>query len=540
MLENFKTKGKGILDQVKGFWNKLGAKTKKLILGTGLLTAGVLLVFVFMMNHKNYTVLYPSVSAEEAGEIAGKLSEAGIDYQYKPNGDILVPAKQVDQVRADLAVEGYPKSGFAYDIFIDNAGGMTTDSDKQTYKLYELQNRIGATICLFDGVKDAKVTIALGEQQKYVLEETDTKKVASASVVVKMKDGGSPSREQAAAFQRLVAKSVANMSLENVAVFDGNGIEVTALSDLGSESSADMSEITNLIEGQISGKIMNVLTAIYGPDNVRVSVKGTVNMEKLIRESITYLTPDKIDENDKQGIVSKESLANEAGSGGMNEGGLTGTETNSDVTEYNTITSDSGGSNYNSSTVDREFLVNQIKEQGQVDPGVLEDLTVAVAINGEDFGSLNMNQLKSLVGNAAGIPAEDQATKITVVNAPFYKEAGGVLDTEESLQDILKHFFNSIYFLIAIGVLILLLLLFILLKRAARKRRRRKAERVQPEAPAVVPVAAAAPVQPNMEIINMQNERARSLRENVREFTEQNPEISAQLIKTWLNGGEKE
>ncbi len=81
----------------------------------------------------------------------------------------------LDQTKAALVQEGYPKNGFTYDTFKDNAGMMTTDSDKNTYKLYELQDRIGATIRCFEGVKDAKVTIALGEESKYVLSDEEEK-----------------------------------------------------------------------------------------------------------------------------------------------------------------------------------------------------------------------------------------------------------------------------------------------------------------------------------------------------------------------------
>ena len=104
---------------------------------------------------------------------------------------------------------GYPKSGFTYDTFINNAGMMTTDSDKRTYKLYELQDRISSTIRLFENVKDAKVTIALGEESKYALDD-EAKQDSSATAVVTMKDGGSPTEDQAAAIQRLVAKSAGN------------------------------------------------------------------------------------------------------------------------------------------------------------------------------------------------------------------------------------------------------------------------------------------------------------------------------------------
>ncbi len=40
------------------------------------------------------------------------------------------------------------------------------------------------------------------------------------------------------------------------------------------------------------------------------------------------------------------------------------------------------------------------------------------------------------------------------------------------------------------------------------------------------------------ELLRIQNEKSMELKDNIRKFAEDNPEISAQLIKTWLRGGE--
>lgn len=470
------------------------------------------------------------MNAEEASEIVTRLQESGVAYQYRENGDVLVDRRAADQVRAQLAQEGYPKSGFSYDLFIDNAGGMTTDSDKQTYKLYELQNRIGATVGLFDGVQDAKVTIALGEQQKYVLQEDSRENGSSASVVVLMENGGSPTKEQASAIQRLVAGSVAGMQMENVSVFDGNGMEITAMADSGESSSTSGEQIAQIVEGQITAKVMNLLGAIYGTDNVRVSVKCKLDMEELIRETLTYSTPDKIDETDKTGIISSETVSEETSDGISGTGGVAGAETNADVTQY--AGTENGSSSYYSSGATREYVINQVKEQGQVPAGALEDLTISAAINGSDFGELNQNQLKALIGNAAGILPENQNDKITVVSTPFFKSEGSSPDTGRLLEGILEELSKEpLLVLIGAGVLFLLFLLlfvFFLIRRKRKKKKRvmqgsREVEVVIPEH--------------NPEIDKIQNEKARGLREDVRDFTEQNPEISAQLLKSWLSGG---
>lgn len=533
-LDNVKAKLKGIGGGKFGeFFKNLSKKAKILIaVGAVVVIAGAIVTAV-VLNHKEYVVLFSDVSEEEATQIVGHLQDSGVDYQYEGDGTIMVEESVADQTRADLVYEGYPKSGFTYDVFTENAGGMTTDSEKQTYKLYELQDRIGATIGLFDGVEDARVTIALEEEQRYALESQEDQQTndASASVVVTMEDGGSPTEEQAAAIQRLVAKSVPNMDMENVAVFDGNGIEVSVEDGEGTETSGDAGEeIAQIIEQQMTNKVVNVLGPIYGPDNIRVSARGTVNMERVLRESTTYETPEKINQRDKTGIVSNETTTREESTGGTGTGGVAGSETNADVSEYTTITNGGDGT-YTSESTAREYLVNQIKEQGELDPGSLDDLTVAVTVNGNTLGDLTEDEARSLIANATGIAQADQDEKITVVAAPFYTE--GQVEQQQSASGILEDYLPYIAAAAALLLMIAAALLILV------RRRRKRAEEEMLEEEEFIPVMPEEEEkEENPELLNLKGEKTRELRETVREFADQNPEISAQMIRNWLNGGD--
>ena len=136
--------------------SKIEGRTRRIILiaAAGLVLFAIIIALL-LNREKEYDILFSNLSTEEAQQIIGKLQESGTDYQYTNNGEILVPVKVLDITRANLALEGYPKNGFAYQTFIDNAGLMTTDSDKNRYALYDLQERMGATIELFSGVKSA-------------------------------------------------------------------------------------------------------------------------------------------------------------------------------------------------------------------------------------------------------------------------------------------------------------------------------------------------------------------------------------------------
>ncbi|RGU92115.1 flagellar M-ring protein FliF [Clostridium sp. AF15-17LB] len=523
------------LNQFKEFLGKYSKKTKIL---AGVITVAVIaaaVIIALVLNHKDYTTLFTGVTEEEATKIIGKLQESGVDFQYKENGDILIDKDVADKTRAELVYEGYPKSGFTYDVFTENSGGMTTDSEKEMYKLYDLQDRIGATIRFFDGVKDAKVTIALKEEQKYVLEDEEEEAgTPSASVVVTMENGDSPSEKQASAIQRLVAKSVPDMEMENVAVFDGNGIEVSVDRDGGGSSGSNATEeIAQLIETQISKKVVNVLGPFYGADNIRVSARGKVNMEKVIRESTTYTTPEKIDEKDKTGIVSSESTTKDSVNGGGTGSGVAGTESNADTPQYNAGT-DGSSTGSASESATRDYLVNQVKEQGELDTGVLEDLTVSVAINGKNAGNISMNELRDLVGNATGIAAADRLEKITIVNAPFYEDKEDE-DTKE-VSNILKNIQDNLPVIaVAAAIAAVVITLAVILIRRRRKRRLEEEEELEE---LLIPDVTEEIRKPEM--LNLKNERSRELRENVRDFADENPEISAQMIRNWLNGGEQD
>ena len=525
--------------QLKAVVSKLDSKMKKTILaGVAGLIVFSIAVALLLNRDRGYEVLFSNLGTEEAQQIIGKLQESQIDYQYTKNGEILVPSNVLDQTRANLAFEGYPKNGFGYQVFTENAGLMTTDSDKNRYAIYDLQNRIAATIMLFDGVRDAHVTIAMGEERKYVLSDENVQQT-TANAVVTMADGGSPSVEQALAVQRLVASGVPGLDPENVAVFDGNGNDVsTSEEDNKSLTSQDTEEIARLIEGQITAKVLHVLAPFYGEGNVRVSTKAQINMETLLRETITYNTPEKIDPNDKTGIISHEQGTVEiSGEKDAVAGGVAGAESNADtsVPEYNTGGDDEDAQGYGARTWDRDFLVNQIKEQGQVTPGALEDLSVSVAINGESYGSLTIDDLRSLVGNAAGIAEADWVSKISVVSGVFYESYDNT-EPEEEKGAFAKMVSSPVFFIVLAVVLVLLIVAVVLLVLSSKKKKKKKKEEEDALAAEAAALAEQLPSF-NPEIINLQNDKGMELKQNIREFTEENPEIAAQLLKNWLNGG---
>ena len=317
-------------------------------------------------------------------------------------------------------------------------------------------------------------------------------------------------------------------------------------------TSQESEEIAQMVEDQVSKKVLNVLSPLFGSSNVRVSAKAKINMETLIRETINYNTPEKIDQNDKSGLLSKESGARESTQDGGTAGGVAGTETNSDVPVYGTDATEDDNV-YSSQQYDREYLFDQIKEQGQVPAGAIEDLSVAVTVNGEDLGDIDEDDLKSVIGTAAGIALVDQDEKIAVLAAPYFEA------TEDETQTtagtgllagrrgwVIGGLLVGFLVLVAIGVVLAVILSRNKKKKkAAEEAARREEEQMATlldalgEEGAEIPAAAIAEgEEQEPEVLDAETERAMDLRQQIRDFAEQSPEIAAQMLRNWLNGGE--
>ena len=207
----------------KESWQNIPEKTRtliKIIAGGTVVIALVAILALNLGKDKDYSTLFTGLNQEEAQQVVSLLQDGGIDYRYNDrDGAIRVPAATVDQTRANLLSQGYPKSGFTYDMYLNNTGLMTTESDKEQITLYELQDRLGAQIRLFEGVQDAKVTISPAGERRFVIGD-EAEMNASASVVVTMKNGSGLTPEKAQAVRGLISHAVRGLNITNVAVYD--------------------------------------------------------------------------------------------------------------------------------------------------------------------------------------------------------------------------------------------------------------------------------------------------------------------------------
>lgn len=568
------------VQNLKERWQNVPEKTRKIIKAIAGGTMAIALIAILALNllgnNSDYSTLFTGLSQEEATQVVALLQEQGIEYRYQAaDGAIRVPEASVEQVRVNLLSKGYPKSGFAYDMYLNNTGLMTTESDKKLITKFELQDRLGATIRVFDGVQDARVTINEGADSLYAWEDQSGSD-ASASVVVTMKNGSSLTPEKAEAVKTLITHAVKGMTFTNVSVFDAATMLEVGGSGGAASGLSDLTGLNTLVENNIAANVRRVLQPLYGLENVAVSVKGKLNMERLIQESTQYTTPEKINNTDKVGLLEREDLASEGGSAaGQTASGVVGADANADTPRYtNNNGTGQTADTYSNSTASREWLYNMVKEQRQIDPGVLEDTSIGVVIITDRADVPTQDELIRLVANAAGIPLATAADKITIIRdtgpvvdlpTPPEQQPAAASPVSAGVAAILA---LPLPILIAIGAGILLFLLLLILLMIIRKRKKKKEEVVmeggdfidgdmlpdnelaasdslsladggfQDLSALMGGGASEDEFTKNEEILNLRMQRSLRLKQNIAEFVDQNPQIAAKLVQGWLRGGE--
>ncbi|NLJ30192.1 MAG: flagellar M-ring protein FliF [Clostridiales bacterium] len=539
---------KKYLGPIKNFWVNSSKKKKTILISV---LAGIIVISVVvsaLLNTQPYVVLYPGLESSEATEVMNQLKDRGVSFK-EDNGTIYVPKDQENALRMELANEGYPKSALNYDFFTENTDIMSTDFEKKTIEKYQLNERLGAVIQTLDGVKNAAVTISIPDDSSYAWD--DSSSAPSASVAVTMNSSKTLQAAQVNGIKQLVAKSVPNLKTDNVAVVDtSTGEEV---GDSTSENQVNVSEFKRTIEKEyetdIEKNVLKVLTPLFGTDNVKVTAKSVMDVDKKVQEIITY----KPSTDDNKGVISESDTEKEQQTQTASSGGTTGTQSNSDTSTYPGVTVD-GNTIYTKDSQSYKYLVSSVKEQVQKDAASIQDLTISIVVNKTAMDDTQKEQISKLAANAAAV----NASKVVIYNGAFAtaSESTPTQTSAETLPDMNQ---LLIYGGAGLGAILLILIIIAVLVGRRRKKRREKLLGLEEETgtvpdefyqlkkdtPEEMRAKSEEEKQKAKEALQQmeknrlaQASEEQALLEGIQDFSSQNPEIAAQLIRNWLKGEE--
>jgi len=489
----------------------------------------ILAVVSVFLNQTNYAVLYSGMESADAGEVMTVLADMGVDAKAQGGDTILVEESVADTVRMELASQGYPSSGYSYDIFQNASGLGVTDMEKQVYYQFQIQDNLRQTILKMDKVDDVIVNIDLGEDSSYVLADDETK--PTASVMLTLKNDQKLSDSEALTISELVSSSVSGLLPEDVRIVDSqmnvyspNGDDV--ISNVDSQIA-----LQDTMQQKLQTQVINLLKPVFGEDNVKAEVNVKLNFDSKVTESVEFEPP----ADGTEGLVVSmselvEEITNDA------NGSVAGIDANGTASQYLDVLDGDDNSAYYQASREANYEINQTKTQIDQAKGQIEDLSVSVVLNSEQVDDYT-DEVKDLVATAIGVNSE----RITVAMLPFIPVDDSVVqdafDAQSAMLASMQSAETTRLMIILATVLVVLIFLFMIFRMFRKKEE---------------PVAAEGgfeyladeeiiPGEEEEQLISLNDIDLEDFAQTdnklqiLEDYIGKNPEAVANLLRNWLN-----
>lgn len=550
-----KEKLQGYFEQVK---MALGKISKKIWIIIGVTVAALAIGIVIFLNTRPYATLIAGATNEEAGAVLGWLQEQGItNYRMEGTGTILVPEGQAASLKARLLVDQYSQANATPTGYFEQVSALSTQADRNRAWLMELQSRMEQTICQFPEVRSATVTINLGEDRGYVLDSNNVVE-ASAGVILTMQRGKALTDAQANAIRNYVAYSVAGLKVESVSLEDTEGNDYSGQSTgvgTAAASSALKLQLERQIRADFEKQILQALTPIYGENNVSVAVTVEVELGDKTINDYKVTLPEFAEDGSTEGrgipgkqFYTYQFLTPDEGA----VGGLVGTPSNSELPTY----VDPGDAQAELQSIleerhETEYDNSKTQTQMVITAGTLTKVTATVGIDAKDCPNADLDAIlrgsATAIGLVAPLELENGMTEqqylsryITVIHDEFNEPV--VPEPEPSGWEALG---IPLWVVIAAGagLLVFAIVLTIILLLRGKKRKKQEAEQraVEELLAVAMPQQTEDGVQLDengepvgADVMDLHTERSMELRQSIRDYVDENMEVAALLIKSWL------
>ena len=396
------------VNQLTQFFRRLTFRQRVMFGTVALVSIIAISILVNVINRPSYATLFSSLNEADASKIVEKLKEKTIPYQLEDGGKtILVPKQQVYDLRLSLAGEGLPQSSIiGYEIFDRTNLGISDFVQKINYRR-ALEGELARTILDLEEVEGARVHIVVPEKALFKEDE----KMATASVVLKLKSGRPLRHETVQGISHLVASSVEGLEPNNVTIVDSRGVLLSDNAPTNSLTalSSTQYELQQKVEAYLSAKAQGMLEGVVGHGNALVQVNADLDFTQAERNLEQY--------DPENTAVRSEQTSEEKSS-----------------------SSDSAPPSTRTSSV-TNYEVNKTVEHIVESVGSIKKLSVAAMINGTEksvekngeksseyvpLKTEEINQLTEIVKRAVGYSLV-RSDEISVVNIQF----GNTLQQED-------------------------------------------------------------------------------------------------------------
>ena len=538
---------------VKDKWTGFSKAVKIMVVAIPVALIAIIIILAILLSHKDEVVLYSGLTTAEQGEIAAAITELGVtDVRVKSNGDVVVPDDQVDYLRMQLAVQGFPKSGSNYDIWNDGIDLWSTDKDKQEVQRQQRETQIGAALTNLKAVRTATVRLDIPTTKDYVI--TETEELPTCSVQLELAGEEELTYAEVRAIYNLVTSSVYGLTRDNVSITDTYLRNYDWVSPeeeaAGFEDKSGVSvgrrrlQFQHEMETAIKQSIDAMMTKIWGKNGYALNVSASLNFDD-VEKTDTYYYPSG---DGNTGVLNHDQYIKESINGAV-AGGLVGVTPNGDQSpEYPTLDDLDEGEDFYYEKNERQFDVSNVITKIKGDGYKIDKLSVGVAINTAEMTQLERDYVASMVADAVGAEVDN----VTVYNTPFALTGTGGTTVGVGDEGIFTRPFDNyrnvlLIVVISLGIILIALLILSLCMSRSRKK---KIRRRQEQALAAAQAAAAAdvynggaeremPQDIDFNIASLTEEAGKESRETIlkreiADFAKTSPEIVASIIKNML------
>ncbi|BBO18125.1 flagellar M-ring protein FliF [Candidatus Brocadia pituitae] len=422
---------KKTMNQFGNIWNEISFSHKFIMVMMTMGFIGSIFGVTQWARKPDLGLLYGELNPKESGEIIALLKEENIHYQIGGNGTaILIPTKNIHEIRLKLASKGLPREESGYEL-LDKVGFGTSDFVQRINYRRAIQGELAKTIRHLDYVEWAQVHLAIPEASLFVEDE----KPATASVVLKLKtkSGGVLKPEQVSSITHLVSSSVEGLSPENVTLTDtrGNLLSKKDSSSSNTGVSNDQLEVKKKIEEYFVAKAQDLLERIVGAGKSVVRVSADLDFKHIDEKLVDY---------DPERRVPKVQTVTTRVSGGapFSGGGVPGMQANLNLSQSGII--QSVGSSEEEETAQTQYELSRTERIIANHGASIKRLSVAVLVDGtyeenksEDGkiqktyvprGKDDMARIASLVKQAIGIEESGNRNDgFEIQNVQFYEQS---------------------------------------------------------------------------------------------------------------------
>lgn len=394
----------------------------------------------------DYRVLYSNVSNQDGAAIISSLQQMNVPYKFSDSsGSILIPEKQIHEVRLRLAGQGLPKGDLpGFELMENQKFGSSQFLEQVNYQR-ALEGELARSVQSLSAVQNARVHLAIAKPSVF----SRDKQQPSVSVLLNLYPGRVLSVEQISAIVHLMSSSVPGLPTKNVTVVDQNGNLLSTQHENKQDKGFDAKQLQYIqeLEENYIRRIETILAPITGVANVRAQVTADLDFSRIERAEEIY-RPNNT-ETDAATIRSQQTL--EATSTGSKiDGGIPGALTNRPP-EPAAAPIEAGGENKEAgdkapplptdkkkeSTINYE--VDKTVQHTQQSTGGIKRLTAAVVVNyrkkidengettHEPLTAEEIKEINGLVREAMGY-SEKRGDSLTVTNSLFTVERETILD----------------------------------------------------------------------------------------------------------------